>query len=264
MGSRSQSGIALLIHGFGMYGGLYREGLERLVGPAWEAVCLDLPGHGSSPGRFDDEAIAEFVESTAQQLALADPSRVILLSESLGCSILGPLATALESCGIRPAAQIALSPPYQFDPFTLVAWLAAPLVPFLAPGILINRLSTRQQMGQLIGDPEARRLILRDPLVKTHVTLSYLKESASLLRQLSSSLQQLRSPTLFVQGSEDPMAGGRNLEHCVAQCGADICDRLVIAGGRHCLFWDPHTDEFLDRTQSWLRDRVGLDKVGLS
>lgn len=92
----------LLLHGWGMSSAVFDEVSARLAHRV-RCLCLDLPGHGSSPAaaEFTLESLAETVEALVVQLDLAQP---FLLGWSLG----GQVAQLVASRRQVPLAGLVL------------------------------------------------------------------------------------------------------------------------------------------------------------
>lgn len=99
---------ALLVHGWGGHAGQMTELVAPLVRAGFEAVAIDLPGHGASAGsRSSIVHFARAIEVTARQLGGID----VLLAHSFGAAG----ATLALSRGLQARRAVFLAPPASFE-----------------------------------------------------------------------------------------------------------------------------------------------------
>ncbi len=105
-----QAAPVVLIHGFGADRSIWRQVIP-LLGPAVEAIGLDLPGHGRSPRvvPHDLDAICEMVEA---RLAAEGVEAATLMGHSFGAAV----AARLASRGYVSARSLLLMSPGGLGP----------------------------------------------------------------------------------------------------------------------------------------------------
>lgn len=99
--------VALLVHGWGGHAGQMTELVAPLVRAGFEAVAIDLPGHGASAGsRSSIVHFARAIEAMALHLGGID----VLLAHSFGAAG----STLALSRGLRARRAVFLAPPASF------------------------------------------------------------------------------------------------------------------------------------------------------
>jgi pimeloyl-ACP methyl ester carboxylesterase len=99
---------ALLVHGWGGHAGQMTELVAPLVRAGFEAVAVDLPGHGASAGsRSSIVHFARAIEAAVRHLGGID----VLLAHSFGAAG----ATLALSRGLRVRRALYLAPPASFE-----------------------------------------------------------------------------------------------------------------------------------------------------
>jgi pimeloyl-ACP methyl ester carboxylesterase len=100
--------VALLVHGWGGHAGQMTELVAPLVRAGFEAVAIDLPGHGASAGsRSSIVHFARAIEAAVRYLGGID----VLLAHSFGAAG----ATLALSRGLRLRRAVYLAPPASFQ-----------------------------------------------------------------------------------------------------------------------------------------------------
>lgn len=100
----------VMLHGWAMHGGVWREFAQRLAAE-YRVICLDLPGHGLSEvlEPFELQSIAEVVFQSI------DEAKFILLGWSLGAAVALKMA-ALEPDRINKLILLAGNPKFVQTP----------------------------------------------------------------------------------------------------------------------------------------------------
>lgn len=95
----------VLIHGWGLHGGVWQDIAEQLAND-FTVHCVDLPGHGNSPLLLEQYDLENVATAVASALSLKIPNRIHLLGWSFGGMV---------------ALQMALNSPEWIDRLILVA-----------------------------------------------------------------------------------------------------------------------------------------------
>jgi pimeloyl-ACP methyl ester carboxylesterase len=99
---------ALLVHGWGGHAGQMTELVAPLVRAGFEAVAIDLPGHGASAGaRSSIVHFARAIKAAARHLGGVD----VLIAHSFGAAG----ATLALSRGLPARRAVFLAPPARFE-----------------------------------------------------------------------------------------------------------------------------------------------------
>ena len=196
----------VLLHGWGMHGGLWQPVAEQLS-PRWRITTIDLPGHGHSPlppGGFDLTRLAALVLDAA-------PASAHWVGWSLGgliatqAALLQPQAvTAL--CLVNTLPRFIHGPdwPHAMSPDTLAGFAAnleqdytLTLQRFL--GLQVRGAQNERDTLRLI-----RKLVAARPPAQPEA----LRLGLALLRQtdLRSQLKHLRCPVHYILGERDTLA----------------------------------------------------------
>jgi pimeloyl-[acyl-carrier protein] methyl ester esterase len=244
----------LLLHGWGMHGGLWRELAGALDG-RFRVTCPDLPGHGGSPAR--PPRLADWTAALLE----AAPPRAVWLGWSLGGSL------ALEA---------ALTAPRRIRGLCLVGatprFLRAPDWPHgLAPETLARfhaqlgsdpRATLARFLALQVQGGDASRELLRtlrqrlaerpapDPQVLEH-GLELLRDTDHRAR-----LTGLRVPSLWLFGERDTLVP----RSCADRLARQLPDARteVIPGAAHAPFLS-HPDLFLARLAGFLEHLEQLE-----
>ncbi|QDQ96390.1 alpha/beta hydrolase [Tomitella fengzijianii] len=119
----------------------------------------------------------------------------------------------------------------------------------------------RTSSDWLSRDPDYVDANLADPLCGFPATLSLSRDLMVGCRNVGgvASLHRLRTPVLFVSGSEDPLGGRpalRRIMHELEAAGHPDFTALVYPGGRHEMFGEVNRDEVFDDVAAWLDART--------
>lgn len=209
--------VALFVHGVGVNSYLWADVIERVAGER-RCVALDLPLHGATPARDDQDfsliALARFVGTFCDTLGL---ERVDLVANDTGGAIAQILATlspgrvrtlTLTNCDTHDNI-----PPEAFAPTVELARAGA-LAP-TAPALLADLETARTALlGSALEDPDAVPLeVVASFLEPVAGTLERARQFERLLVALrpddllavEPELRQLHVPTLVVWGTGDVM-----------------------------------------------------------
>ncbi|MFA5626502.1 MAG: pimeloyl-ACP methyl ester esterase BioH [Thiohalomonadaceae bacterium] len=238
----------LLIHGWGMHGGIFRSLVPHLSAH-YRLHIIDLPGHGRSPlpaGGFS-------LESLAEAIAAVVPDSINWLGWSLGGRI--ALAAAARGLPIQRLILVGSNPCFTqradwphgmaIDKFTQFAhavqqdWPSA-LQRFLAiqtRGSSNARDELRLLRQEIFAHGEPHAMALHDGLKLLHEV------------DLRSVLPQIKQDTLLIHGTRDTLSPLAAAEYATAQLPHGKL--VAIEGAGHAPFIS-HTQEFLAALEHFL------------
>lgn len=236
----------VLIHGWGLHGGIWGELPGRLAG-ACRVTLVDLPGHGRSgplPGTPDIDEIAEAV-------AAAVPSGATWVGWSLGGMV--ALAAASRNTDLRRLVVVGTNPRF----------VASEDWPGMAPELLatfaadlagdyratLNRFLALQTRGAG-GGREALRDLRARLFAHGEPDAGSLRAGLRILAEtdLRPRLASVAVPALVIHGSRDTLVPGEAAERSAEALGAELA---VIDGAGHAPFLS-HFDEFAMRLESFI------------
>lgn len=248
----------LLIHGWGMHGGMWGSVAERLARD-FRVIAVDLPGHGKSAGgRGSEEESCLTLDSIVDEFS---------------AQFDGPLNLCGWSLGGQVAMRWAQRHPQQVNRLALVAstpcfvrrtdWDCAMAEQTLAEfaGALEQNyaLTLRRFLAlQVRGSENERELLasLRNALFsRGEPELAALRSGLNILRDcdLREALPQIAMPALVIAGARDtltPPDASRYLAERMPQA------RLtVLAGAAHAPFLS-HPDSFAECLKDFLDERT--------
>lgn len=240
----------LLIHGWGMHGGMWRGVAERLAQHV-HVLAVDLPGHGSSAaiGRFELDGLVDMLSAQFSE----------------------PLNVCGWSLGGQVALRWAMRHPQQVRRLMLVAstpcfvrrpdWehgMSAELLEEFGAALRQNHAQTLKRFLalQLRGSEQERELLaaLRDTLFsRGEPDLNALQAGLEILRtcDLRSALPSITQPALIMAGGRDALAPLQASRHMVQQM--PVAELVNIAGAAHAPFLS-HADEFVEHTLRFLHE----------
>lgn len=241
----------LLIHGWGMHGGIWGGMVERLAQHC-RVVCVDLPGHGASVPLDDEFNLDQLVQALSVQFD--EPLTVC------GWSLGGQLAlrwAALHPQQVNKMILLASTPCF----VQRTDWphaMAAETLQEFANALLANHAQTLKRFLalQVRGSENERELLadLRSRLFsRGEPDLAALRGGLEILRDtdLRASLAQLQQPALVIAGARDmltPLAASQYM----AQVLPDA--RLAsVAGAAHAPFLS-HPEMVVERMVDFLHE----------
>jgi len=240
----------LLIHGWGMHGGIWGGMVEHLAQHC-RVICMDLPGHGAS---------APLDEFTLDRL-------VGVLSAQFD--------EALAVCGWSLGGQVALRwaalHPQQVEKLVLMAstpcfvqrddWphaMAADTLQDFAEALLANHAQTLKRFLalQVRGSENERELLasLRTLLFsRGEPDIDALRGGLEILRDtdLRASLAELQQPALVIAGERDmltPLAASQYMVQVLPNA-----QMMNVAGAAHAPFL-PHSETVVERMVDFLHE----------
>ena len=258
----------LLIHGWGMHGGMWRGVAERLAQHV-DVLAVDLPGHGYSAVNSKWEVASR---KTSPHLPLTTPHLLLdSIVDQLSAQFDQPLTLCGWSLGGQVALRWAMRHPQQVQRLMLVAstpcfvrrpdWahgMSAELLGEFGAALQQNHALTLKRFLalQLRGGEQERELlgVLRDTLFsRGEPDLNALQVGLEILRtcDLRSTLPSITQPALILAGGRDTLAPLQASQYMAQQMpGAGLVN---IAGAAHAPFLS-HADEFIDHMLRFLRE----------
>ncbi|WP_435627478.1 pimeloyl-ACP methyl ester esterase BioH [Candidatus Ferrigenium straubiae] len=250
----------LLIHGWGMHGGMWGDVVEQLA-EHFRVLAVDLPGHGFSVGR----------DSSRCDVGMNPDLLIDSIVDELAAQFDEPLAV----CGWSLGGQIALSwaqrYPQQIDRLILVAstpcFVRRPgwecgmaqetLAEFAAALQQDYALTLRRFLAlQVRGSDNERELLaaLRSALMsRGEPDLGALWAGLEILRDcdLRDALPGMAQPTLVICGERDTLTPPQASRYLAAHL--PDARRVEVRGAAHAPFLS-HPDEFMKHLMSFLHE----------
>lgn len=240
----------VLLHGWGMHGGIWGEMLPRLA-QSFTVHAVDLPGHGASTL---EEAFTLDNVVAALSASFADPVKV--LGWSLG-GIVAQHWAARAPQQIQQLVLVASTPCFAARKDWLFGMPGETLAQFAGELEKSYAVTLRRFLAlQVRGSEGERELLasLREKLFcRGEPDLAALRGGLDILRDadLRSTLPQIRQPVLALAGERDkltPPAASHYLAQQLPQARA-----ITIEGAAHAPFLS-HADRVIDNIKSFLHE----------
>ena len=258
----------LLIHGWGMHGGMW-GGIAQRLAQHFRVLAVDLPGHGHSTGSSEWR-----VESRKQHTHSPFTTHHLLLDnivDQLSAQFDEPLAVCGWSLGGQIALRWAMREPEKVKRLVLVASTPCFVRQTDWPCALANEtlaeFAAALQQGyaptlrrflalQVRGSDNERELLamLRSALFsRGEPDLDALQSGLEILRDtdLRSALPGIRQHALVIAGERDTLTPPQASEYLTGQM-PDTC-LAIIRGAAHAPFLS-HPDEFMEHLTSFLHE----------
>ena len=249
----------LLIHGWGMHGGMW-GGVSEQLAEHFRVLAVDLPGHGFSVGR-DSPRPAEtnpalLMDSIVDQLSAQFDQPLAVCGWSLGGQIALRWAVRYPQ-QVNRLVLVASTPCFVRRPDWECAMAAETLAEFSAALRQDYVLTLRRFLAlQVRGSERERELLtmLRSALSsRGEPNLDSLRSGLEILRgcDLRNELPGIRQPALVVAGERDTLTPPQ-ASHYLAEKMPNA--RLAtIKGAAHAPFLS-HPDEFMEHVISFLHE----------
>jgi len=248
----------LLIHGWGMHGGMWGGVLEELA-TKYRVLAVDLPGHGYS--RIEDAGLR--IQSRNSALDAIVDQLAAQFSD------IGPLTVCGWSLGGQVALRWAMRYPEQVSRLVLVSstpcfvqregWpcaMAAQTLAAFSEALQQNYLQTLRRFLslQLRGSEQERELlaVLRSNLLgRGEPDLAALQSGLMILRDcdLRDVLAEVRQPALVIAGERDTLTPLPASQYLAEQL--PDARLAAIKGAAHAPFLS-HPDEFVEQLVAFL------------
>lgn len=256
----------LLIHGWGMHGGIWGDVAERLA-QHFPVLAVDLPGHGYS---VDNRGKRQDTRYKAQDPVF--PSGLEAIVDELSAQFSEPLTVCGWSMGGQIAMRWAMRNPQQVERLVLVSstpcfaerddWqFAMPqdtLLQFAADMEKNHAATLRRFLGlQVRGSENERELLatMRASLSsRGEPDPDALRDGLEILRDLDlrDALPELRQPALVIAGERDRLTPPQ-ASHYLAQAMPNA--RVVeIKGAAHAPFLS-HSGEFVKHVLDFMEEK---------
>lgn len=248
----------VLLHGFGMHGGLFASLVDALAADR-RVLVVDLPGHGRSPPApaFTLEMLVDAVDA-----AIATHARLDVVGWSLGGQV------ALEWARVRPSrirklVLVATTPSFIARAGWPHAMSALTLARFGDELRADYRLTLARFLALQVHGSEAGRATLgklRTLLFERgEPAPTALAAALGLLREtdLRETLPSIATPALVIGGERDvivPIEATRRLAAALPNAR-----HATIAGAAHAPFLS-HAGAFVDAVRAYLDDRAALSR----
>jgi pimeloyl-[acyl-carrier protein] methyl ester esterase len=262
-GTGNSGGPLLLIHGWGMHGGMWKNAAEKLA-QNFSVMAVDLPGHGFSVGRDSSRH--------NDDVGMNPDLYLDAIVEELSGQFDEPLAICGWSLGGQIALRWALRHPQQVSRLVMVAstpcfvrqadWehaLNAEILGEFAADLRQNYMQTLRRFLslQMRGSEQERETlaVLRESLFsRGEPDLDALQAGLEILRgcDLRSALPKVKQPALAVAGQRDTLIPLQAAQYLASNMPNG---RLaVIAGAAHAPFLS-HPDEFAGHVVDFLNGK---------
>ena len=252
----------LLIHGWGMHGGVWEDVAQKLAAN-FQVFCVDLPGYGLSVGRDSTLRVGELGESPdlaldaiVGQLSAQFNAPLAVCGWSLGGQIALRWA-AREPAKVRRLILVTSTPCFRTRPDWPNGMAGEVLAQFAAELERSHHATLRRFISlQLRGSENERELsiLLRERLFsRGEPEMKTLRAGLNILRDADqrSELGQIKQPTLVIAGERDkltPPEASYYLAKAIPHA------RLVeVKGAAHAPFLS-HPDFFVEQLKNFLHE----------
>jgi pimeloyl-[acyl-carrier protein] methyl ester esterase len=269
----------LLIHGWGMHGGMW-GGVAGQLAKHFRVLAVDLPGHGFSAGSGECDVGSE-KQGTSHLLPTSHPPLPAALDsivDQLSAQFSEPLAVCGWSLGGQIALRWAARHPNQVNRLVLVAstpcfvrspdWecamTAEALAEFAAALQQDYALTLRRFLAlQVRGSERERELLaeLRSALSsRGEPNLDALQAGLAILRDcdLRGVLPDVKQATLVIGGERDTLTPPQASRYLAAQL--PDARLAIIAGAAHAPFLS-HPDEFMGQLIRFLKNDPQITQI---
>jgi pimeloyl-[acyl-carrier protein] methyl ester esterase len=245
----------LLIHGWGMHGGMWGGVVARLA-EHYQVLTVDLPGHGYSADATRGKDASFSIDSVVDQLAAQFGENLTVCGWSLGGQI--ALSWALRHPQQVKRLVVVSSTPSFLRRDDWECGLSAEILQEFSTALLRHYALTLKRFValQVRGSEQESEVltVLRDALFsRGEPSLSALQSGLEILRDsdLRGVLRSVRQPTLVVGGERDTLTPQQALRYLAHQVpGAQL---VLIKGAAHAPFLS-HPDEFFAQLMNFLQE----------
>jgi alpha-beta hydrolase superfamily lysophospholipase len=222
----------LVIHGFAEHSGRYLDLLDALAASGFDALALDLRGHGRSDGlrghlrRFDDHL--DDARAAFDALTTGADGTALVFGHSMG----GLIATHFAASEPQRCRALALSSPMfaralKVNPLKLVA------------GHVLGRVLPRVAMpngvtgAHLTSDPEEIARHAADPLILNHARAGWFVALEAAMAAAPARMARLTMPLYLMHGDADPLTSFATSRALFARAVSGDKVFVALPGMRH-------------------------------
>jgi len=223
---KSLEGTIVLIHGYSEHCGRYGEFVDFLNSKGFDVLGIDLPGHGLSEGRRSNiDDFQDYVRSIEALLEYAQPNSsapLLLFGHSMGGLVsirflqTSPLAKNIQKLSLS-------SPLLGLDRFTNGQLPFVKLFTILMPNLTLPN-SSELNEGDLSHDAELMASRRADPLIRSQVTIHWVREFLKAREAAFAQVADIRTPVGLFQAGEDHVVSRSEAERFfgLLQCPKEI------------------------------------------
>ncbi len=244
-------GPIVLVHGAGEHSGRYDRLARELAAQGYGIFAMDLPGHGTSPGkrghlRLGDavDALARFIDKVAEEQG----QKPVLIGHSLG----GLVSTLFAADKPQAIRGLVLSSPLWGLSVRVPAWkqfVAKLLVPFV-PSLTMRR--PRHSGFVLSHDPIVKERYFHDPLVHFRASIGFYRELLETMARLPEVLKRLTVPLLVLQAGDERIASADAVRELFPLAASPHKRLRIFDGWYHEVFNEIDRSQAIDELRQWL------------
>jgi lysophospholipase len=233
-----------LVHGYAEHCGRYRPVIDMLVREGFAVHAFDYRGHGQADGRRGHcDSFGEFLDDLelfwGRVRKAAEGKKTFVLAHSHG----GLMAVHWQKTRPQGLTGMVLSSPYlklALKPPGITV-LAAKLVGSIVPWTPFKNVLKPEQLTR---DPEAQKLVAKDPLYNQVVTPRWFNESNKAQEEALKLGPTFTVPVYFFCGANDPIASSETTRRFFETVGSS----------------DKKLKEYPDRVHECMND-IGKEEV---
>jgi len=248
--SQGSGAPLLLIHGWGMHGGMWSRVAAQLA-QTHRVYSVDLPGHGKS-----DSTQPYHLDALVEKLHEQFDQPLTLCGWSLGGQVALRWAQ-LHPAQVKKLVLVATTPCFVQREGWACAMAADTLQEFAASLLHNHALTLRRFLALQVRGSEQERELLADLRIQLfsrgEPDAAALAGGLEILRDtdLRASLPQVKQPTLLLAGERDtlsPLAAMQHMQQALPKARLQ-----AIKGAAHAPFLS-HQEEFLQHMNNFLRE----------